>query len=73
MSNPETTKPWADPAHPGNKLRPRVRCIGCGKRGCITYWGPWCFGCNVPRMIRLSAAFDRVAAAIDRSVSGNGQ
>lgn len=46
--------PHADPAHPGNILRPHVKCIGCGVRGCITAWGPWCFACNVERIDRIS-------------------
>ena len=57
-------RPYADPKHPGNRLRPRVRCIGCGKRGCITYWGPWCFDCNVERIDRISGRFGNVAATI---------
>jgi hypothetical protein len=59
-------KPWADADHPSNTLRPGVRCIGCGKLGCVTYWGKWCFACNVPRMTRLSAAFDSAAASLRR-------
>ena len=46
---------YQDPNHPGNKLRPRVRCVGCSKLGCITVWGPWCFECNVERMDRIGA------------------
>lgn len=45
---------YADPEHPGNKLRPKVKCLGCGTRGCITYWGDWCFDCNVERIDRIS-------------------
>lgn len=47
-------RPYADPSHPGNALRPRVRCIGCGTLGCTTAWGPWCFACNVRRIDRIS-------------------
>jgi hypothetical protein len=47
-------RPYADPDHPGNKIRPRVVCVGCGARGCTTAWGPWCFNCNVARMDRIS-------------------
>lgn len=50
--------PWQNKDHPGNKIRPRVVCYGCGKKGCVTYWGKWCFDCNVKRMTRLSAAFE---------------
>lgn len=45
--------PYRDPDHPGNKLRPKIRCVGCGKMGCVTAWGPWCFDCNVQRMDRI--------------------
>ena len=55
------SRAWADKNHPSNKLRPRVRCVGCGERGCVTYWGPWCFECNVARMDRLSGTFDKLA------------
>ncbi len=47
-------RPYADPQHPGNKLRPRVRCYGCGKLGCGTAWGNWCLPCNVDRIDRIS-------------------
>jgi hypothetical protein len=53
-------RPWADPNHKGNKLRPCVRCLGCGTLGCVTYWGPWCFSCNVERMDRLCKAFTKL-------------
>ena len=57
-------RPYADPNNKGNKLRPKVRCVGCGKLGCVTYWGPWCFECNVERMDRIGAQFDKIAAAL---------
>lgn len=47
-------KAYEDPSHPGNKIRSRVRCRNCGARGCITYWGPWCFICNVERIKRIN-------------------
>lgn len=47
---------YRDPKHPGNKLRPKVKCASCGTRGCITAWGPWCYACNVERIDRISAA-----------------
>jgi hypothetical protein len=50
----DAERPYADPQHPGNRVRPRVRCIGCGTLGCITAWGPWCLPCNVARMDRIS-------------------
>ncbi len=52
--------PYRDPAHPGNELRPKVKCVGCGKLGCVTAWGPWCFDCNVERMDRIDAKFEPV-------------
>lgn len=57
-------KPWADPDHPGNTLRPNVKCVGCGVMGCVTHWGPWCFECNVKRMTRLNKSFNELAASI---------
>jgi hypothetical protein len=55
-------RPYADPAHKGNRLRPRVRCVGCGAKGCVTAWGPWCFKCNVERMDRISATLEPIRA-----------
>jgi hypothetical protein len=57
-------RPWADPAHAGNKLRPRVRCVDCRNFGCVTYWGSWCFDCNVPRMDRLAGRFAEIAESV---------
>jgi hypothetical protein len=59
-----TDRPWADPNHKGNKIRPRVQCIGCGAMGCVTAWGPWCFPCNVARMTRLDASFKQLEASL---------
>lgn len=59
---------YQDPRHSGNKIRPRVRCLGCGEPGCITYWGNWCFKCNVARMDRIDAAFEPIRRAL-----GNGE
>ena len=52
--------------HPGNKIRPRVVCLGCGVRGCITAWGPWCFKCNVARMDRINASMMKLKQAFER-------
>lgn len=41
---------YQDKSHKGNKIRPKVKCLGCGTLGCVTYWGNWCFECNVERM-----------------------
>lgn len=43
-------KAYQDRNHPGNKIRPHLHCLGCGKKGVITAWGKWCFDCNVKRM-----------------------
>lgn len=59
-----TGRPYADPKHPGNKLRPRVMCVECGTKGCITYWGPWCFACNVERIDRINMRFEPVRKAL---------
>jgi hypothetical protein len=50
---------YKDPNHPGNKIRPRVVCWECGKKGCVTAWGNWCFDCNVKRIERISASFEK--------------
>lgn len=48
-------KPYEDPSHPSNTLRPRTRCWGCGKLGCVgKHWGNWCFKCNNERIGRIS-------------------
>lgn len=60
-------RPWADRAHPGNKIRERVRCLGCGKRGCVTHWGRWCFDCNVRRMDYLDGKFEQIATVIRKA------
>lgn len=63
MSASETDilKAWEDPDHPGNRIRPDVTCIGCGEKGCITAWGPWCFQCNKARMYRINGSFNEIA------------
>ena len=58
---------WRDPNHAGNKLRPRVRCVGCKTLGCVTHWGPWCFKCNVERMDHLDRQFTALAQSISES------
>jgi hypothetical protein len=55
---------WEDPNHPGNKIRPAIKCVGCGNMGCVTMWGPWCFECNVERMRRIDRQFSQVRAAL---------
>lgn len=36
----------------------------CGVKGCVTYWGQWCFDCNVKRMDRISAVLSPDADAL---------
>lgn len=50
--------PYRNEAHPGNAVRKGVACLGCGKDGCVTAWGDWCFICNVKRMDRINAALE---------------
>jgi len=57
-------KAYQNPNHPGNKLRPSVRCLGCKKTGCITYWGNWCFECNVKRLDSIDSKFEPVRKAL---------
>lgn len=45
--------PYRDKDHPGNKIRPNLKCYGCGQKGVTTAWGQWCFSCNVSRMDRI--------------------
>lgn len=52
-------RPYADPNHPGNKIRPHLRCLGCGCQGVTTAWGQWCLPCNVERIDRIDASFKR--------------
>lgn len=62
-----TDYPYRDPNHPGNAVRPSVQCIGCGNKGCITAWGPWCFTCNVKRMDRINKALEPVSEMFVRA------
>jgi hypothetical protein len=59
-------KPWQDPDHPGNKIRPNLYCIGCGTKGVITSWGKWCFKCNVERMTLINATFDSLRTSLKK-------
>lgn len=58
MPKPMSDRPYADRNHPGNRIRPRIRCVGCGRQGCTTAWGPWCFECNVERLDRITGALE---------------
>lgn len=57
--------PWKDRDHPGNKIRPKMRCIGCRKMGCTTAWGPWCFDCNFERLTRINKSFESIRATLE--------
>ena len=56
MTKGEKARPWADPDHPGNAIRPHVRCLGCRRLGCGTAWGAWCVACNTKRIERINKA-----------------
>jgi hypothetical protein len=56
----DNPRPFADRDDPGNRIRPKVRCVGCKKLGCTTAWGPWCYDCNIERMDRIDKAFEEV-------------
>lgn len=72
MADEKTQLPaYADPAHPGNKVRPHVQCVGCGAKGCTTAWGPWCFTCNVARLGRLDKQFDALRATLAQPTTPN--
>ena len=59
------TDAYKDPDHLSNKIRPRVRCWGCGTLGCVgKHWGNWCFACNVKRIERISASLQAVVASM---------
>lgn len=62
--------PYRNPDHPGNKTRADVKCLGCGKMGCVTLWGDWCFECNVKRMDRINASLEK--AFPKRCLTGDG-
>jgi hypothetical protein len=51
----ESMPAYKNPDHPSNRIRPKVKCWGCGNFGCVgKHWGNWCFGCNVRRIDRIS-------------------
>jgi hypothetical protein len=60
-------KAYQDPNHEGNRIRPNLRCLGCGKMGCITAWGQWCFECNVERLNRIDKKFDPLRRVFGKS------
>ncbi len=56
---------YKDPDHPSNKIRPNVRCWGCGTKGCVgKHWGNWCFACNNERIDRISGQLANVRVAL---------
>lgn len=62
--------PYKDPLHPGNAIRPRIKCVNCRQFGVITAWGDWCFDCNVERMDRISANLEAEARRYGIEVRG---
>jgi hypothetical protein len=66
-TNPASQQPAPIPAymdanHPSNVIRPRVKCWGCGKLGCVgKHWGNWCFECNVSRIGGITQNLERAA------------
>lgn len=64
MLPPDIVPAYRDPANAGNAIRPDVRCLGCGALGCITYWGDWCFACNVERMDRIGRNLVQIAEGL---------
>lgn len=57
-------KAYQDPSHPSNQIRPKTKCWGCGKLGCVgKHWGNWCFDCNVKRIDKISSVLDTMESA----------
>lgn len=46
---------WRDPSYYRNG--PIVKCLGCGNDCHKSFWGKWCFDCNVARIERISKSF----------------
>ncbi|MBN9601855.1 MAG: hypothetical protein J0G33_02880 [Afipia felis] len=56
---------YKDQNHRTNKLRPNLKCWGCGKLGVTgKHWGQWCFDCNVKRIDRINGNFSAFAQSI---------
>lgn len=56
---------YKDPGHPTNKIRPNLKCWGCGKKGVTgKHWGQWCFECNVKRIERVNDQFRTFANSV---------
>jgi len=52
------TDPWRDPEY--YKEGKLVQCLGCGETCHETFWGKWCYGCNVARIKRISKTLDQL-------------
>lgn len=56
---------YKDPNHSTNKIRPKLKCWGCGKLGVTgRHWGQWCFECNVERIEGINDKFRPFADSI---------
>lgn len=56
---------YKDPDHPTNKIRPKLKCWGCGALGVTgKHWGQWCFKCNVDRIDGVNERFRPFAESI---------
>lgn len=52
------TEAWRDPAkYQSGKI---VKCLGCKTNCCKTYWGNWCYDCNVKRIERINKIFESI-------------
>lgn len=51
--------PWRDRSY--YMKGPICSCLGCGKSCNKTYWGKWCYECNVKRIERISKAFKELS------------
>lgn len=62
---PEQLPAYADPNHRTNKIRPSLKCWGCGTQGVVgKHWGQWCFECNVKRIGCIDAKFQTARKAL---------
>ncbi|MFH2074726.1 MAG: hypothetical protein ABIJ57_05180 [Pseudomonadota bacterium] len=63
---------YKDPKHEGNspKYHTGKECIeGCG-RPAGTAWGPyWCFECNIKRIDRINAQFEKIIKGFDQKTT----
>lgn len=57
-SNEHEKDPWRDPSY--YQKGPLVNCLGCGCTCHSTFWGKWCYNCNVERIERISKNFSQL-------------